>query len=80
MKLSREMLDRLLNHLVSEQQDGLGDHQSERLSSLEIDDELEFCGLLHGQIGLLLALEDSVDISSDNRTEQLADTGGDSHR
>ena len=50
MKLSREMLDRLLNHLVSEQQDGLGDHQSERLSRLEIDDELEFCGLLHGQI------------------------------
>ena len=57
-----------------------GDLKAERLGSLEIDDELEFCGLLHAQIAWLLAFEDSVDISSDNRTDQLADTGGDSHR
>jgi hypothetical protein len=56
-----------------------GHLKAKHLGSLEIDDALKFCGLLHGQICRLLAFEDSVDLSSDNRTEQLADTGGDGH-
>jgi hypothetical protein len=34
--------------LVGEAEDRLRDRQTERLGSLQIDDELEFCRLLHG--------------------------------
>jgi hypothetical protein len=35
---------------------GTGDGQAERLCGFEVDDQLNFCGLLHRQVGRLVAL------------------------
>ena len=49
-----------------------------RLRSLEIDDHLNFGGLLDRQVGRLLALEDTAGIGA-NRTMLLRDTGAVTH-
>jgi hypothetical protein len=49
-----------LNHLIGLEQERRGDRQTQRLGGLEVDDEFEFHGLLHGQVGGLRAFEDPV--------------------
>src|SRR5262245_33227642 len=49
-----------LDHLVGPPQERRRDTQAERLGSLDVDDQLIFGGLLHGQIGRLCAPEDLV--------------------
>jgi hypothetical protein len=44
------ILRTLLNHLVGAQQERFGDGQPDRLGGLHIDDQLEFCRLLHRQV------------------------------
>jgi hypothetical protein len=41
------------------------DSQAERLGGLEVDDQLDFGGLLHRQIGRLLALEDAAGVNAE---------------
>jgi hypothetical protein len=48
----------LLDHVVRPSQDRRWDRQAEGLGGFEVDDELESCGLLDGQVGRLCALED----------------------
>jgi hypothetical protein len=50
----------LLNDLVRSDQYRLRDGEPERLRSLEVDDQLEFVGLLYGEIGGLGPFEDFV--------------------
>src|SRR5574341_1637802 len=54
----------LLNHLVSPEHQRLGDRQAERLGSLEVNDQLEFRRLLHGQVSGLGTLENLVHVGS----------------
>ena len=54
--------DRLLDHLVSAQQERFGDRQAERLGGLEVDDEVKLGRILHGEISDLCALEDAIGI------------------
>src|SRR5690349_20788322 len=54
---------RLLDHLVSSAEQQQRDGEAERLGGLHVDDQLELCWLLDGQIGWLDALEDLVDIT-----------------
>src|SRR5713226_1549343 len=42
---------RLLDHLIRPEKERWGDGEAERLGGLEVDDQLELCGLLHGQVG-----------------------------
>src|SRR5262249_204796 len=51
----------LLNDLIRPQQ-RRRDREAERFGGLEVDDELELCGLFDGQIGWLGALENLVDV------------------
>src|SRR5262249_10838405 len=50
------------DHLICAQQQGLRNHQAEGLGGLEVDDQLETAGLLHGEIGRLRTLEDLVGV------------------
>jgi hypothetical protein len=50
----------LFDHLILPQQQRLRNRQAERFRRLEIDDQLELGGLLHGQIGGPGALQDLV--------------------
>ena len=52
----------LLDDLVRPQQQRLRDVEPERLRGLQIDDEVELCRLLHGQVCRLGALQDSVNV------------------
>src|SRR5277367_4187872 len=45
-----------LNYLVGGRQQRFRDGKAERLGGLEVDDKLNFCGLLDWQIGWFLAL------------------------
>ena len=54
----------LLDQLVGAQQERFGDREAERLSSLEIDEQLNFRGLLDGQISWLFALENPAGIDA----------------
>ena len=40
----------LLDHLICQEQQGWGHRDPQRLSGLEVDDQLEFHWLLHGQV------------------------------
>jgi hypothetical protein len=53
----------LLDHLVRLQQQRLRNGQPQCFSRLEVDDQLEFCGLLDGQVTRLGAPEDLVHIN-----------------
>ena len=53
----------LFDHLVSAQEEISTDRQSERSRCFEIDDKLEFGGLLNRQVGRLRAFQNLVDIS-----------------
>jgi hypothetical protein len=52
----------LLNHLVGAGEQRDGRVEAQRLGSLEIDDQLEFGGLLDRQIARLFASEDAIDV------------------
>jgi hypothetical protein len=52
-----------LDHLVGAQKEISTDRQSERSRCFEIDDELEFGGLLDRQVGGLRAFQNLVDVS-----------------
>src|SRR5713101_3294179 len=52
----------LLNHLIRTHQQRRRDRQPECLRGLQIDDEVELCRLLHGQVCRLGALQDSVNV------------------
>jgi hypothetical protein len=47
------------DHLVGAQKERCGHIDAERLRGLEIDDQLDLGGLLHRQVGRLLALDDA---------------------
>ena len=50
----------LLDHLGRLKQDLGRNSQAELLGSLQVDDQLELRGLLHGQVGRISTLEDLV--------------------
>ena len=52
----------LFDYLIGPQQQCLRDCESERFGGLEVDHQLEFRGLLNGEIGGLGALEDLVHV------------------
>jgi hypothetical protein len=56
--LSGDSPRHLLDHLIGAGEDQLWHSEAKRLGGLEIDDQLECCWLLYGQIGGLGALED----------------------
>ena len=60
MMLSTSSLD----HPVHTQQQRRRDGKTERLRRLQVDDQLELGGLLHGKIGRPRALEKLVDVMS----------------
>src|SRR4029434_10319805 len=53
----------LFDHLVGSAQQRNWKSEAKRLGGLEIDDQLDFSGLLHRQVGRLLALEDAASIA-----------------
>jgi hypothetical protein len=55
----------LLDDVVGPEQERLRDRQAERLRGLQVDDQLELCGLFDGEIGRFGALEDLVDVGRD---------------
>ena len=56
-----------------------GTVEAERLGGLEIDDQLDFGGLLHRQVGRLLALEDAAGVDADHAI-QVCNAGSVAHQ
>src|SRR6516162_8724031 len=56
MGIDRSIARCLLNHLVSRGQQRFRDGEAEGLGGLEVDGQLDACGLLYRQIGRLFAL------------------------
>jgi hypothetical protein len=52
----------LLDHLISQEEQGWGHRDPERLGGLEVEDQLEPGRLLDGQVGALGALQQLVDV------------------
>src|SRR5262249_37166249 len=64
-KSCREQMQRravLFDDLVGERDKLVWHLQPERLCSLEVDDQLEFGRILHGQLAHSLSLENAIDI------------------
>src|SRR5882724_13608393 len=57
------------DHLIRLEEERRGNREPERLSGLEIDDQLELRRLLHRQVGGLSPLEDLVHIDSSSAAE-----------
>src|SRR6516162_3073639 len=53
-----------LDHLVSGGQQRFWDGEAEGLGGFEVDDEVDFCDLLHRQIGWFLAFENAPGIDA----------------
>jgi len=51
-------------HLVGGGQQRFRDGEAERLGSLEVDDEIDFCDLLHREVGGFVALENAPSIDA----------------
>src|SRR5262249_59831091 len=51
-----------VDHLVGEREQLVGYFEAERLSGLEIDDELVLGRRLHRQVGWLLTLQNTIDV------------------
>src|SRR5258706_13472358 len=60
LMVPRAEIPDLFDHLIRPEQERFRDGQAEGLGGLEIDDQLELRGLLHGEIGGLGPLEDLV--------------------
>jgi len=58
----------LPDHLVRQDQEGWGHRDPEDLGGLEVDDELEFRGLLYGQVGGLGPLQNLIDVCGPSNT------------
>jgi hypothetical protein len=61
----RTCCERSFDHLVGASEQPERDCQGERSSGLEVDDQLDFRGLLHRQVGRLLALENPAGVEAD---------------
>ena len=61
----KRTLARLLDNLVSGAEHRLRYGQVKRFRGFEVDGELDFRGLMHRQVGWLLAVEDSTSIDAD---------------
>src|SRR5262245_12789526 len=55
----------LLHHFLRLEEQHRGHREAKRLCGLEVDDEIEFYGLLHGEVGRLGTFQDLVHISGD---------------
>src|SRR5262249_683429 len=78
-RASRASLTRLLYDLIRTQQQRRRNGKAEGLGGLEVDDQLELPGLLHGKIGRLRPLENFVHIDS-NVSDQVNTTRGIRHQ
>jgi len=58
----RTLAVRSLDHLIGGRQQRFRDGEPERFGGLEVDDKLNFCGLLHRQIGRFVAFENAPGI------------------
>jgi hypothetical protein len=54
----------LLDQFLREDQNGIRDGKAERLGGLEVDHHLDFCDLLHREVGRLVALENAPGIDA----------------
>jgi hypothetical protein len=52
----------LLDHLIGHEEQGWGHREAQRLSGLEVENQLVLRGLLHGQVSGLGALENLVHV------------------
>jgi hypothetical protein len=64
----------LLDHLIGASEERCRHNETECLGGLEIDNKLVFVWCLHGQVGRLLTLEDTIDIAG--RLPELVNTVG----
>jgi hypothetical protein len=53
----------LLDDLIGAREQRRGNFEAERLGSLEIDGQVDLCGLMHRKVSRLLALENAVDVA-----------------
>src|SRR6516164_1967924 len=60
----RRNLSASLNHLVSGRQQRFRDREAKSFGGLEVDDQIEFCDLLHREVGRLLAFENAPGIDA----------------
>src|SRR6516162_10261610 len=69
----------LLDHLVRRSQQRFRDGEAERLGGLQVDDHLDFCDLLHGEVGRLVAFENAPGIDT-NFAVIITDAAAITHR